>query len=139
MTTPVVLVVEDEPSVQGTLCTFLHDHGFRTLQAENVETALTTLGRARVDAVLLDLRSPDPKGMQRSGLELLAYLRCTPDYEALPILIFTGKARTDEDEARIRRYGVYVCYKPAPYSVLVEYLHQMTGREIMLGLYDPRR
>lgn len=100
---------------------------------------LTTLGRDRVDAVLLDLRLPNPKGMQCSGLELLAYLRFTPDHEALPILIFTGQALTDKDEAWIRRYGAYVCYKPAPYSVLVEYVHRMTGREMILDLDDRRR
>lgn len=71
-------------------------------------------------------------------MELLPYLRFTPDHEALPILIFIGKALAHEGEARIRRYLAHVCYKPAPYGVLVEYLHRMTRREMILDLDDRR-
>lgn len=133
-------MVEDESSVQGTVCTFLRNHGFRTLQAETVATALKTLGSKHVDAVILDLRLPDPQGLELSGLELLGYLRCMPEYDAVPVLIFTGKTLTEHDEDLIRRYGAYVLYKPAAYSSLVEYLQRLTARGMILDdLDDPRR
>jgi PleD family two-component response regulator len=52
----VVLVVEDEPSVQTTLSATLAVTGFRTHHADTVESALKILGAEHVDAVMLDVR-----------------------------------------------------------------------------------
>ena len=125
-TSPAVLVVEDDPSVQGPLCCVLQHHGFAPLHAETVEAALKILGRELIEAVILDLGLPDPEGCDWSGLSLLAYLRLTPHDETLPVLILTGKTLTLEEEDLIRRYRASVFYKPPAYDVLVKPLNRLT-------------
>ncbi len=124
---PVVLVVEDEPSVQTTFCATLTLMGFKTQHADTVDRALEILGAERVDAVSLDVRLPDPKGLERSGLTLLAYLRASKEHAHLPVLIFTGQPLSQEEEILIQQHNVEVFYKPQRYMTLVECLTRMLG------------
>ena len=123
----VVLVVEDEVPVQATLCATLTLAGFSTRRADNVEDALTTLASVHVDAVILDVRLPDPKGLQRTGLSVLAYLRTTKEYRKTPVVIFTGVPLSDKDDALVRRHDAQLFYKPRPYVVIIETLRRMLG------------
>jgi DNA-binding response OmpR family regulator len=121
----IVLVVEDDQAIQTTLCATLTLMGFKTLSASSVDEALKTLGTDRVDAVSLDVRLPDPKGLERSGLSLLAFMRATPEYVHVPVLIFTGVPLSLEDEELVRRNDADVFYKPQPYSLLVAHLTRL--------------
>jgi len=123
----VVLVVEDEIPVQTTLCATLTLAGFTTRRADNVEDALNTLASVHIDAVILDVRLPDPKGLQRTGLTVLAYLRTTNEYRQTPVVIFTGVPLSDEDDALVRRHDAQLFYKPRPYSAIIEALQKMLG------------
>ena len=124
---PVVLVVEDEPSVQTTFCATLTLMGFKTQHADTVDRALEILSAERVDAVSLDVRLPDPKGLDRSGLTLLAYLRASKEHAHLPVLIFTGQPLSQEEEILIQQHNAEVFYKPQRYTTLVECLTRMLG------------
>ena len=124
---PVVLVVEDEPSVQTTFCATLTLMGFKTQHADTVDRALEILSTERVDAVSLDVRLPDPKGLERSGLTLLAYLRASKEHAHLPVLIFTGQPLSQEEEILIQQHNAEVFYKPQRYTTLVECLTRMLG------------
>jgi DNA-binding NtrC family response regulator len=125
--TPAILVVEDEPSVQTTFCATLTLMGFRTHHADTVDSALEILTREHIDAVSLDVRLPDPKGQDRSGLTLLAYLRSTDEYAHLPVLIFTGVPLSSEEEGLIQGHNAQVFYKPQRYTTLVDCLTRMLG------------
>jgi DNA-binding NtrC family response regulator len=122
---PVILVVEDEPSVQTTFCATLTLMGFKTHHADTVDRALEILDAEPIDAVSLDVRLPDPKGLDRSGLTLLAYLRATTEYAHLPVLIFTGVPLSPEEEGLIQQHNAEVFYKPQRYTTLVESLTRM--------------
>ncbi len=121
----VVLVVEDEILVQTTLCATLTRCGFSTHRADTVEGALRVLGAEHVDAVMLDIRLPDAKGHQRTGLTLLAFLRATPEYSQIPVLIFTGVPLSSDEEALARKYDAQLFYKPTPYATLIDTLGKM--------------
>lgn len=112
--TPTVLVVEDEPSVQQTLCTALTPMGFQALHADNVDAALTILASERIDVVSLDIRIPDPKGLQRSGL---SRVRSGAD--------FTGAPLSTEDAEFLQHHEARVFYKPERYSVVIEELRRL--------------
>jgi DNA-binding response OmpR family regulator len=122
---PVVLVVEDEPSVQHTLCTALTLMGFQTRQADNVDAALTILANEQIEAVSLDLRIPDPKGLRRSGLSVLAHLRSMDEYASVPVLVFTGMPLSADDADFVRRHNARVFHKPQRYSVVIEELQRL--------------
>ena len=75
-----ILVVEDETSLRTTMCAALTLMGFMTHQAASVDEALKVLGGDHVDAIVLDVRLPDPTGLQTSGLHLLRFVRATPEH-----------------------------------------------------------
>ena len=120
----VVLVVEDEVSVQAMLSAVLTFAGFAVRPARTVAEALSILGTEHIDAMTLDVRLTDPEGLQQSGLTLLSYLRVTPEYVTLPVIIFTGALSLSEAEFAIRHHA-FVLYKPQPYSVIIERLKKI--------------
>ena len=100
------------------MCATLTLMGFMTHQADSVESALKTLGTEHVDAIVLDVRLPDPTGLQQSGLHLLRFLRATAEHAQVPVLIFTV-CRVAAEEELVRVHGAHVFYKPQPYMVLI--------------------
>ena len=123
----VVLVVEDEPSVQTTLSASLTRAGFAVRHAGTVADALIVLESEHIDGMTLDVGLPDPEGLHRSGLALLSYLRITPEYVTLPVIILTGSLSLSEARFAIW-HGAFVLYKPQPYSVIVKRLLQLLPR-----------
>jgi DNA-binding response OmpR family regulator len=125
-----ILVVEDEISLRTTMCAALTLMGFMTHQADSVDAALRILGVEHVDAVVLDVRLPDPTGLQQSGLHLLRFLRATPEYVQLPVLIFTGVPLSPSEEELVRLHDGHVFYKPQPYMVLINRLKELLGLRV---------
>jgi CheY-like chemotaxis protein len=120
-----VLVVEDEPNIQQTLSVVLTLVGFKAHCASTVEEALGILAQERVDAVSLDIRLPDPGGLERDGLTLLKYLRSVPAYADVPVLLFTGVDLKSEDEALIAELHAKVFSKPQPYAAIIDELNRV--------------
>ena len=120
-----VLVVEDETSLRTPMCAALTLMGFITHQAESVDDALRILGAEHVDALVLDVRLPDPSGQQKTGLHLLRFVRATPEHARLPVLVFTGVPLSPAEEEMVRLNGGKVFYKPQPYAVLINHLNEL--------------
>jgi len=81
-----------------------------------------------VDAVVLDVRIPDPMGWGRSGLEVLAFIRLHAAFAALPVLILTGHPLDPEEQDLVRRHRAHLFMKPDGYRTLLQRLDQLTGR-----------
>lgn len=60
---PLILVVDDEPTVREVVCEKLEHHGFKTINAENGKEAFKLIEEASPDLIILDLRLPDIDGM----------------------------------------------------------------------------
>jgi phosphate regulon transcriptional regulator PhoB len=87
MTTPTILVIEDEPDIRKLVNYNLSQERYKVLEAEDGEQALKLLQRTRPNLVILDLMLP---GM--SGMDLCKVLRDRHDTAQLPILMLTAKA-----------------------------------------------
>ncbi len=124
---PVVLVVDDEPSVRTFLRRYLGQGGYAVTEAQDVDTALNALDREPVDAVVLDVRLPDPMGWGRTGLEVLAFIRLHAAYSRLPVLILTGHPLEPEEQELIRRHRADLFLKPDGYSLLLKRLDGLTA------------
>jgi CheY-like chemotaxis protein len=120
-----VLVVEDETSLRTTMCAALTLMGFVTHPAESVDAALKILGAEHVDAIVLDVRLPDPTGLQKSGIHLLRFVRATPEHARIPVIVFTGVPLSPAEEESVRQHGGHVFYKPQPYAVLINQLNDL--------------
>ena len=124
----VVLVVEDDVSLRTTMCAVLTLKNYLPIAAENVDTALKILGAEHIDAIVLDVRLPDPTGMYRSGLNLLKFIRATSEYSKTPVIVLTGGPLSPYEEHMARTNGAHVFYKPQAYSVLFDYLRGLLAR-----------
>ena len=83
---PIVLVIDDEPSIRDLFARVLACGGLFPVVAENAEAALLLLQRGlNPDAILLDLKMP---GM--GGLGFLLELRSDPRHAKIPVAIVTG-------------------------------------------------
>ena len=60
--------------------------GYAVYEAADVDGALNALDEEQVDAVVLDVRLPDPMGWGRTGLEVLAFIRLHTLFSQLPVL-----------------------------------------------------
>jgi two-component system KDP operon response regulator KdpE len=115
---PLVLVVDDDPSIQHLLERLLRLHGFMPLHATNVAEAISVATSKRVEAVVLDLglRGGD------SGMDVLQALRQHSAYSSVPVLVLTGLLLTNEDEETLRQHHAEVLVKPQPMHRVIEYL-----------------
>jgi len=92
-----LLVVEDNPAEQLSVQTLLgHDDIDVTIVTTGAE-ALAAANDQLFDCMVLDLRLPD-----MTGFEVLERLRDSTSLTDLPVVVFTGKELSPEEDARLR-------------------------------------
>jgi HAMP domain-containing protein/CheY-like chemotaxis protein len=122
-----LLVVEDDPAEQLSIRELLgHDDIDVTIKASG-EEALAAVLESSFDCVVLDLRLPD-----MSGFEVLGRLGESPALSELPVVVFTGKELTPEEDARLRTLARSVVVKgvESPERLLDEtalFLHRVVS------------
>ena len=101
-----LLVVEDNPGEQLSVRELLsHDDIDISVVATGVE-ALEAIQKELFDCVVLDLRLPD-----MSGFDVLECLRDAPSLSDLPVVVFTGKELSPEEDAQLRSLARSVVVK----------------------------
>jgi DNA-binding response OmpR family regulator len=88
--TPVILVVDDDPSSLDVAARLLERQGYRTRRAANGPQCIEIARTEAIDLVLLDVMMP---GMD--GFEVCTALRALDPARRLPVILLT--ARTDLD------------------------------------------
>jgi len=97
---PIVLVVDDEPSLHDALGPVLELEGFGVRSARTIEDALSQIDREPCDMVLADLSLSGAGGSE--GLGLIRRLHA--ERPGLPVVLFTARG-TAEVFAAARRLG----------------------------------
>src|SRR5262249_38848929 len=92
-----LLVVEDNEIERSEIVAQIGNGDVRTTGVGSAEEALTLLRQEEFDCLVLDLRLPDLPGRELIG-KIKGELR-RPD---LPIIVYTGKDLTAEEEAWLR-------------------------------------
>ncbi|RYZ06194.1 MAG: response regulator [Myxococcales bacterium] len=101
-----LLVVEDNDRERESIVELL---GHADIEISAVGTgaeAMAKLEGQRFDCVVVDLRLPD-----MTGFELLDKLQAEPTLKDLPIVVFTGKELTTQEEARLRAVAKSIVLK----------------------------
>ena len=93
MTSPQILVVEDNERNMRLFCDVLQAAGYRTLQATTGESAVELALEHAPDLVLMDIQLPDI-----GGVEALARLRADERGAFLPVLALTAQAMEGDRE-----------------------------------------
>lgn len=86
MTSPVVLLVEDDANLRLTTRLVLERQGFTVVTAEDGLDALARLRDQSVDVAVVDVLMP-----RMDGLTLLRELRSSAEHAELPVLLLTAR------------------------------------------------
>ncbi len=122
-----LLVIEDDPAEQLGISELL---GFDDIDVETARTgaeALDLLRRQQIDCAVLDLRLPD-----MSGFDLLDVVREDRALSELPIIVFTGRELSPEEDAQLHTIARSVVVKgvESPERLLDEtalFLHRVVA------------
>ncbi len=101
-----LLVVEDNPAEQLSTRELL---GYEDIDIDTVDSgsaALLALSEKNYDCAVLDLRLPD-----MSGFDVLEQLRDNPRLKDLPVVVFTGRELTPEEDAQLHTLARSVVVK----------------------------
>jgi CheY-like chemotaxis protein len=122
-----LLVVEDNPAEQLSIRELLGYEDIDVKTVGNGNEALETIQGEQFDCCVLDLRLPD-----MSGFEVLERLSSMPQSLDLPVVVFTGKELSPEEDARLHTLARSVVVKgvESPERLLDEtalFLHRVVS------------
>ena len=83
-TDPVIIVIEDDPSIRRFLRTSLSTHGFNVFDADTGKQGIVEVGVRKPDLLILDLGLPD-----MDGVEVIKAIRA---WSAVPIIILSARS-----------------------------------------------
>jgi CheY-like chemotaxis protein len=123
-----LLVVEDNPAEQLSIRELLWHEDIDIDVVDSGAKALETLVDSGYDCVVLDLRLPD-----MSGFDVLEKLRDNPELKDLPVVVFTGRELTPEEDAKLHTLARSVVVKDveSPERLLDEtalFLHRVVAQ-----------
>jgi HAMP domain-containing protein/signal transduction histidine kinase/DNA-binding response OmpR family regulator len=122
-----LLVVEDNPAEQTSITELIAHDDVEINCAGTGAEALETLRQGRYDCVVLDLRLPDI-----SGFDLLDEMQQDEKLREVPIVVFTGRELSGEEEGRLRKMAKSIVLKgvQSPERLLDEtalFLHRVVA------------
>jgi len=120
-----VLVVEDDARQRESMSALLSNGNTRITGVASAAEALDELGRTTFDCIVMDLALPD-----LSGYELLEKMAAREDVAFPPVIVYTGRSLSRDEEERLRRFSRSIILKGArsPERLLDEvtlFLHQV--------------
>ena len=120
LTSPCILIVDDDASQRSLLDSFLTSQGIKTVTADSGERALQVLKTETINMMISDVRMP---GL--TGLETLRLAR--KDHADLPILLVTAYTDVRDAVDAIRDGAVDYLAKPIDLDELVAAVRRATG------------
>ncbi|WP_243656805.1 response regulator [Paucimonas lemoignei] len=103
-----VLVVEDDVTLRENIATLLQAQDVEITTVGTVADALQRLSDSTFDCMVMDLTLPDA-----SGYDLLEKMAAGGKYSFPPVIVYTGRVLTRDEEQRLRRYSKSIIVKGA--------------------------
>jgi CheY-like chemotaxis protein/CHASE3 domain sensor protein len=123
-----VLIVEDDPRQRESIGQLLSNGDVQVTGVATVNEALRELSTATFDCVVLDFNLPDA-----TGYDLLEKMARQEEVSFPPVIVYTGRALSRDEEQRLGRYSRSIIIKDArsPERLLDEvtlFLHQVESK-----------
>ncbi|MCB8977051.1 MAG: response regulator [Ardenticatenaceae bacterium] len=124
-TQQVVLVIEDDPVIQGILTMNLNDEGYEVLTAGEGLVGVRVATEAQPGLILMDMRLPDI-----TGWEATRRLKDQPETNHIPVIALTAQS-TSEDLRRCFDAGCDAFMtKPIQFSQLFTKIEMLLNRSV---------
>ncbi|MBB6612419.1 response regulator [Pontibacter sp. Tf4] len=101
-----VLIVEDNEIENKAVSELLLAHGIKSASAYTAEEAEQVLAKQKVDCIILDLNLPGMK-----GYDWMKKLKANPGLSDIPIIIYSGKDLSEDEENALRAFANTVIIK----------------------------
>ena len=101
-----LLVVEDSEIQHESIRELFDQKGVEITAVHSGEEALNELRSGVFDCMILDLSLPD-----MTGFDLLRTTHGNDEYDSVPVIIYTGKDLTRDEEAQLRKYADRIILK----------------------------
>jgi CheY-like chemotaxis protein len=111
-----ILVVDDEEHIRMCVAEFLHDGGYRVLEAANVAEAKDLLQRRRVDLVFSDINMPNSE----TGFALEQWVRL--HYPSVKVLLTSGYPQNAKDTAGLLEPIIMKPYRCAALQSRIDHM-----------------
>ncbi len=123
-----VLIVEDDPRQRDSIRQLLSNGDVQITDVETANEALRELTSVTFDCVVLDFNLPDA-----TGYDLLEKMAQQEEVSFPPVIVYTARSLTRDEEQRLGRYSRSIIIKDArsPERLLDEvtlFLHQVESR-----------
>ena len=103
-----VLVVEDDPVLRQSIHALLKSETVEIVEAGTIADALEQINRTSFDCIVMDLALPDG-----SGYDLLERVSTSQEHASPPVIVYTGRVLSPDEEQRLRRYSRSIIIKGA--------------------------
>ena len=103
-----VLIIEDNPKHAKALAFYLESYSINSEIKSEVSEGLVALNKENVDCVILDMGIPD-----KQAYDILDGVKKSPGLENIPVIVFTGKSLSLQEEVKIKKYADSIIVKTA--------------------------
>jgi len=103
-----VLVIEDDAAMRASIHALLQSDTTEIVAVATLAGALEQLSTTLFDCVVTDLALPDG-----TGYDLLEQLAADVTHQAMPVIVYTGRMLSGDEEHRLRRYSKSIIIKGA--------------------------
>lgn len=129
-----LLIIEDDTVQAQSIIELIGNGDVNSIAAYTAKEALSTLQTQQIDCVVMDLGLPD-----MSGFELIEQIKQDETLSKTPIIIYTGKELTRQEETQLKRLAETIIIKDvrSPERLLDEtalFLHR-----VQANLPEPKR
>ncbi|MDP3221357.1 MAG: response regulator [Deltaproteobacteria bacterium] len=93
-----LLIVEDDPTQRAAIVSLIGNGDVHSTAVGTAREALEALHRERFDCMVLDLGLPD-----MTGFEFIERVKAEPALREVPIIVYTGRDLTPEEETELKR------------------------------------
>ncbi len=114
---PVVLIVDDNDALRGTLGRILETNDYLVDQAESGVHAINAVRRRRPDVILMDMNMP-----QMDGLQATQRIKAIPQFADVPIIMVTGVSGGNAVRDSLRAGACDFIVKPVHSAALLQKL-----------------
>jgi len=101
-----LLIIEDNENSRKAMRILIGNGDVKCLEAETGKEALAMYEQNHIDCIILDIGLPD-----MSGFDIIHQLEKIKDYHIPPIIVYTGKELTKEENSELQTYAESIIIK----------------------------